>query len=77
MLLSAARNDFGIAALPLYVAHKSIESKAVVTLLDGWQLPQQEVHAVFPSPRLIPAKVELFITWLQGQFGSNWWATIK
>jgi len=77
MLLSAARNDFGIAALPLYVAHKSIESKVVLTLLDGWQLPQQEVHAVFPSPRLVPAKVKLFITWLQGQFGSSWWATMK
>lgn len=77
MLLSAARHDFGIAALPLYVAHQSIESNAVVTLLDGWQLPQQEVHAVFPSPRLVPAKVKLFITWMQGQFGANWWATIK
>ena len=77
MLLSAARHDFGIAALPLYVAHPLIESKAVVTLLDGWQLPQQEVHAVFPSPRLVPAKVKLFITWMQGQFGTNWWTTIK
>ncbi|MFM7025518.1 MAG: LysR substrate-binding domain-containing protein [Limnohabitans sp.] len=76
MLLSAARNDFGIAALPLYVAHRSIQTGSVTTLLDDWQLPQQEVHAVFPSPRLVPAKVKLFISWLQGQFGSDWWATI-
>lgn len=76
MLLTAARQGFGIAALPLYVAHKSLESGAIVSLLDQWKLPQQEVHAVFPSPRLVPAKVKLLITWLQGQFGPDWWATI-
>lgn len=76
MLLAAARHDFGIAALPRYVAHKSLETHAVISLLNNWKLPQQEVHAVFPSPRLVPAKVRLFITWLQGQFGSDWWATI-
>lgn len=77
MLLTAARQGLGIAALPLYVAHKSLESGAIVSLLDQWRLPQQEVHAVFPSPRLVPAKVKLFITWLQGQFGPEWWATIR
>ena len=76
LLLSAARDGFGIAALPRYVAHKSLHSKAVVPLLKDWRLPQQEVHAVFPSPRLVPAKVKLFITWLQGQFGPTWWETI-
>ena len=76
MLLTAARHGFGIAALPRYVAHQSLETQALVTLLEDWQLPQQEVHAVFPSPRLVPAKVKLFITWLQGQFGPEWWATI-
>ena len=76
MLLVAARHGFGIAALPRYVAHTSLETRAVVSLLDDWQLPQQEVHAVFPSPRLVPAKVKLFITWLQGQFGAQWWANM-
>ena len=76
MLLAAARDGVGIAALPRYVAHKSLATKAVVSLLDDWQLPHQEVHAVFPSPRLVPAKVKLFISWLQGQFGPEWWASI-
>jgi len=76
MLLMAARNGFGIAALPPYVAHTSLATGAVVPLLENWQLPQQEVHAVFPSPRLVPAKVKPFITWLQGQFGPTWWETI-
>jgi DNA-binding transcriptional LysR family regulator len=77
MLLAAARSGFGIAALPRYVAHTSLQSKAVVSVLDDWQLPHQEVHAVFPSPRLVPAKVKLFISWLQGQFGPQWWASLQ
>ena len=77
MLLAAARHGFGIAALPCYVAHPSLETKKVVSLLPEWSLPQQEVHAVFPSPRMVPAKVKLFISWLQGQFGPQWWQTME
>ena len=73
MLLLAARSGLGIAALPRYVAQRSLIDGAVVSLLDAWQLPQQEVHAVFPSPRLVPAKVRQFICWMQGQFGREWW----
>ncbi|WP_024537920.1 LysR family transcriptional regulator [Comamonas badia] len=73
MLLLAARSSMGVAALPRYVAQRSLIDGAVVSLLDAWQLPQQEVHAVFPSPRLVPAKVRQFISWMQGQFGREWW----
>ena len=72
-LLSAAREGLGIAALPCYVAAESLRTGALRTVLDDWQLPQQEVHAVYPSPRLVPAKVTQFIEWLQGQFGEDWW----
>lgn len=73
-LLAAVREGMGIAALPRYVAHPSIAAGAVVPLLQDWSLPAQEVHAVYPSPRLVPAKVTEFITWLQGQFEGEWWA---
>jgi DNA-binding transcriptional LysR family regulator len=74
-LLAAARGGMGIAALPAYVAHESIKGGALVTLLGAWALPPQEIHAVFPSPRLVPAKVSGFIEWLQGQLGESWWVT--
>lgn len=74
MLLAAAREGFGVAALPRYVAHESLRTGALKALLDGWQLPQQEIHAVYPSPRMVPAKVSRFIEWLQGQFEGQWWA---
>jgi DNA-binding transcriptional LysR family regulator len=72
-LLDAARAGFGIAALPRYVAHEALESGAVRAILTEWSLPSQEIHAVYPSPRLVPAKVTGFIDWLCGQFGPSWW----
>ena len=74
-LLSAARGHMGIAALPWYVAHASVEAGAVRPILEDWSLPSQEVHAVYPSPRLVPAKVRGFVAWLQGELGDAWWAT--
>ncbi|MFM8769541.1 MAG: LysR substrate-binding domain-containing protein [Rubrivivax sp.] len=74
-LLLAAREGMGVAALPRYVAEESIASGAVhPLLLDGWALPAQEIHAVYPSPRMVPAKVTQFIEWLRGQFRPAWWA---
>jgi DNA-binding transcriptional LysR family regulator len=73
-LLAAARAGLGLAVLPRYVAHDSIRSGAVLPLLPGWALPSQEMHAVYPSPRLVPTKVTGFVDWLQGQFGDDWWA---
>ena len=76
-LLVAARGGMGVAALPKYVAHESIRSGALLTVLDDWMLPSQEIHAVYPSPQLVPAKVSGFVGWLQGQFGEAWWADQK
>lgn len=72
-LLDAARDGMGVAALPRYVAQESIDAGLVTPVLQQWSLPAQEVHAVYPSPRLVPAKVTEFITWLQGQFEGEWW----
>lgn len=72
-LLAAARDGMGVAALPWYVARDSVQSGAVVPLLVDWALPSQEIHAVFSSPRLVPAKVSGFIAWVQGEFGEAWW----
>jgi DNA-binding transcriptional LysR family regulator len=72
-LLSAAREGMGLAVLPWYVAHESVASGAVQAVLPEWTLPSQEIHAVFPSPRLVPAKVTSLIEWLQCQLGERWW----
>ncbi len=76
-LLAASRAAMGVAALPCYVAEESLRSGAVVPLLADWALPVQEMHAVYASPRLVPAKVSSFVEWLQGQFAGDWWASKK
>lgn len=73
-LLAAARGGMGVAALPWYLAHEAVRSGAVLPLLCEWTLPAQEIHAVYPSPQLVPAKIRGFVSWLQGQFGERWWA---
>jgi DNA-binding transcriptional LysR family regulator len=74
-LLAATRAGLGLAALPCYVAHAALGDGSVVPVLTPWTLPSQEIHAVFPSPRLVPRKVTALIAWLQGHFGDGWWAS--
>lgn len=72
-LATAACAGMGVAALPRYVAHEFLDTGALQTVLDDWSLPTQEMHAVYPSPLLVPAKVSQFVSWLQGRFGATWW----
>jgi DNA-binding transcriptional LysR family regulator len=72
-VLAAARSHMGVAALPWYVAADSLAAGSVVEVLKGHSLPEQEIHAVYPSPRLVPQKVQAFIAFLQGRFAGRWW----
>jgi DNA-binding transcriptional LysR family regulator len=76
-LLAAARNGMGVAALPWYVAWTSLKNGTVQPLLAGWTLPTQEIHAVFPSPKLVPSKVRSFCDYLAPRFGAEWWAAAE
>ena len=75
-VLAAARSGLGVAALPRYVAGDSLASGNVVEIMREYSLPEQEIHAVFPSPKLVPGKVQAFIAFLQGRFGAKWWETL-
>lgn len=72
-LLAAVRGGLGVAAVPWYVAHESVRTGVVVPILSNWSLPSQEIHAVYSSPRLVPAKVSSFVEYLQGQLSATWW----
>lgn len=73
-VLAAARADLGIAALPCYVAAESLAKGSVMEVLRLYKLPEQEIHAVFPSPKLVPKKVSAFVAFMQGRFVPQWWA---
>ncbi|WP_225785086.1 LysR family transcriptional regulator [Xenophilus sp. Marseille-Q4582] len=72
-VLAAARAGMGIALMPRYVAHESLASGRVVEVLGGHAMVEQEIHAVFPSPQLVPAKVTAFMAFLHEHFAGEWW----
>ncbi len=76
ILLQAAIEGMGVAALPRYVAQGALARGSVVPLLEAWSLPVQEIHAVYPSPRMLPLKVSGLVGWLQSQFEGEWWARL-
>ena len=76
-LLAAARAGYGLAILPRYVAHESLARDDVVEVLPDHQLPAQEVHAVYPSPKLVPNRVLTLIGFLAGELQGDWWTGVK
>jgi DNA-binding transcriptional LysR family regulator len=72
-VLAAARDGLGIALVPRYVASESLASGKVREVLGDHTLPEQEIHAVFPSPKLVTGKVSGFVAFLQGHFAEGWW----
>jgi DNA-binding transcriptional LysR family regulator len=76
-VLDAARAGYGLAALPWYVAREAVADGTIVQVLPGYALPVQELHAVYPSPKLVSSKVTTFITFVQTVLadvgGRPWW----
>ena len=72
-VLAATRAGNGVAVLPWYVARESLADGSIRPVLANYQLPAQELHAVFPSPKLVPSKVATFIAFLQAALGETWW----
>jgi DNA-binding transcriptional LysR family regulator len=71
-LLAACRAGMGIAALPGYVARDAVADGSLRRLLAAHPLPAQEINAVFPSPRQVPAKVRGLVDFLQTRFADDW-----
>lgn len=72
-ILAAVRAGMGLAILPRYVARESLADGAVQEVLADHRLPTQDLHAVFPSPKLVPQKVTHFIDWTRQQLQGDWW----
>jgi len=72
-VLAACRAGMGVAVLPWYVARESLADGAIVPVLRAYAVPTQQLHAVFPSPKLVPGKVLGFIEFLQRELAGDWW----
>ena len=72
-VLAATRAGMGLAVLPWYVVRESVADASVVPVLTDHVLPAQDVHAVYPSPKLVSTKVISFIGFLQQALAEGWW----
>lgn len=72
-VLAAARAGMGLAVVPWYVARESVNDATLVPVLTDHALPAQEMHAVYPSPKLVSTKVTHFIAMLQQALAGEWW----
>ncbi len=76
-VLAAACAGHGVAVLPWYVARDAVAAGTIREVLRGFALPAQELHAVYPSPKMLPSKVAAFIGFLQSSLadaaGLAWW----
>jgi DNA-binding transcriptional LysR family regulator len=75
-VLAATIEGMGLAILPTYVARESIATGLIRAVMTDHLLPSQEMHAVFPSPKLVPQKVTAFIDHLQLKLGGEWWLEV-
>jgi DNA-binding transcriptional LysR family regulator len=72
-VLAAAMAGLGLAIMPWYVAREALLNGAVVQVLADHGLPAQDMHAVFPSPTLVPSKVTHLIQFLKQNLAGEWW----
>lgn len=72
-VLAATRADMGIAILPRYVAREALDREEIVPILEDCRLPSQEIHAVYPSPKLVSAKVLALAGYLAQRLTGEWW----
>ena len=64
----AVLNGVGIALVPALLVKEQIESGTVVPLLNDYAPDPIKISAVYPSNRLIPRKVKLFVDFMKEEF---------
>lgn len=69
-LRDAVVAGIGIARLPLWMVDAQIKSGALQAVLPDFALPPYDIHAVFPAGRKNPAKIGLFVSFMQEELQS-------
>lgn len=61
LMLKAALNGQGLVRLPLFAVSEHLESGALEPVLEGLVPSEGGIWALYPSRRLLPRRVELFL----------------
>lgn len=70
-MLPVAVAGLGILMAPDFIVDAPIARGELVPVLTEWQLPEAELHALFPHNRHLSAKVRAFVDFAVEKFGQN------
>ena len=73
-LAPALRAGLGLALQPEFLAWEDLQSGALQTCMDDWQVPSIALHIVTPPGRARPARVQALIDFLAAHFALAPWA---
>jgi DNA-binding transcriptional LysR family regulator len=58
-------DDLGICQMPLFIVERELASGALVTTLQQYRLPEHGIYAVYPQRAFLPAKLKVFLEYLE------------
>ncbi|AHG21705.1 LysR family transcriptional regulator [Chania multitudinisentens RB-25] len=61
--LASALAGLGIIQTFRFMAQPHLDSGELISVLDNWQLPDEQMYVVYPSNRHLSAKLRVFIDW--------------
>lgn len=67
----AALRGVGIARGPVFLVHDDFESGQLTRILPDYYVTPLELWAIYPSRQQLPAKVRVFIDFLEEKFGRD------
>jgi len=73
-LAPALRAGMGLALQPEFLAWEDLQSGALQTVMDDWQVEPIALHIVSPPGRNRPARVHALIDYLAERFARAPWA---
>jgi DNA-binding transcriptional LysR family regulator len=65
---AAVLEGLGVAVCPTWLFKGELEDGTLERVLDGFEPPPLPIQAVYPSRRLVPARVKAFVDFLQTEF---------
>ncbi len=71
LLCSAAEQDNGVVLLPTFIVCDAVKEGKLVPLLTQYKIRPAGIYAVFPSSRMLSAKVRLWVDFLVQQLGEQ------
>lgn len=73
VLREAVLAGLGVAVLPAWAVADALADGSLVRLLPGHALPSSTIYAVYPSNRMMSAKVRAFVSFLARRFATQNW----